>query len=46
MSNEADLSGFQVKDLMDKVEDYQAKAVENLDPSQFEIQGASLSQGK
>lgn len=46
LSNEADLSGFQVKDLLDKVEDYQAKAVENLDPSQFEIQGASLSQGK
>lgn len=46
LSNEADLSGFQVKDLMDKVEDYQAKAVENLDPSQFEIQGASLTQGK
>ena len=46
LSNEADLTGFQVKDLMDKVEDYQAKAVENLDPSQFEIQGASLSQGK
>lgn len=46
LSNEADLSGFQVKDLMDKVENYQAKAVENLDPSQFEIQGASLSQGK
>lgn len=46
LSNEADLSGFQVKDLMDKVEDYQAKAVENLDPSQFEIKGASLSQGK
>ena len=46
LSNEADLSGFQVKDLMDKVEDYQAKAVENLDPSQFEIQGDSLSQGK
>lgn len=46
LSNKADLSGFQVKDLMDKVEDYQAKAVENLDPSQFEIQGASLSQGK
>ena len=46
LSNEADLSGFQVKDLMDKVEDYQAKAVENLDPSQFEIRGASLSQGK
>lgn len=46
LSNEADLSGFQIKDLMDKVEDYQAKAVENLDPSQFEIQGASLSQGK
>lgn len=46
LSNEADLTGFQVKDLMDKVEDYQAKVVENLDPSQFEIQGASLSQGK
>ena len=46
LSNEADLSGFQVKDLMDKVEDYQAKAVENLDPRQFEIQGASLTQGK
>lgn len=46
LSNEADLTGFQVKDLMDKVEDYQAKAVENLDPSQFEIQGAGLSQGK
>lgn len=46
LSNEADLSGFHVKDLMDKVEDYQAKAVENLDPSQFEIQGAGLSQGK
>lgn len=46
LSNEADLSGFQVKDLLDKVEDYQAKVVENLDPSQFEIQGASLSQGK
>lgn len=46
LNNEADLSGFQVKDLMDKVEDYQAKVVENLDPSQFEIQGASLSQGK
>lgn len=46
LSNEADLSGFQAKGLMDKVEDYQAKAVENLDPSQFEIQGASLSQGK
>lgn len=46
LNNEADLTGFQVKDLMDKVEDYQAKAVENLDPSQFEIQGASLSQGK
>ena len=46
LSNEADLSGFQVKDLMDKVEDYQANAVENLDPSQFEIQGVSLSQGK
>lgn len=46
LSNEADLSGFQVKGLMDKVEDYQAKAIENLDPSQFEIEGASLSQGK
>lgn len=46
LSNEADLSGFHVKDLMDQAEDYQAKAVENLDPSQFEIQGASLSQGK
>ena len=46
LSNEADMSGFQVKGLMDKAEDYQAKAVENLDPSQFEIQGASLSQGK
>lgn len=46
LSNEADLSGFQVKGLMDQVEDYQAKAVENLDPSQFEIQGVSLSQGK
>jgi len=46
LSNEADLTGFQVKGLMDQAEDYQAKAVENLDPSQFEIQGASLSQGK
>ena len=46
LSNEADLSGFHVKGLMDQAEDYQAKAVENLDPSQFEIQGASLSQGK
>lgn len=46
LNNEADLSGFQVKGLMDKVEDYQAKAIENLDPSQFEIEGASLSQGK
>ena len=46
LSNEADLSGFRVKGLMDQVEDYQAKAVENLDPSQFEIQGVSLSQGK
>ena len=46
LSNGADLSGFRVKGLMDQVEDYQAKAVENLDPSQFEIQGASLSQGK
>ena len=46
LSNEADLTGFQVKGLMDRAEDYQAKVVENLDPSQFEIQGASLSQGK
>lgn len=46
LSNESDLSGFHVKGLMDQAEDYQAKAVENLDPSQFEIQGASLSQGK
>jgi len=46
LSNEADLTGFQVKGLMDQAEDIQAKAVENLDPSQFEIQGASLSQGK
>lgn len=46
LSNEADLTGFHVKGLMDKVEDYQAKAVENLDPSQFEIRGAGLSQGK
>jgi hypothetical protein len=46
LSNEADLTGFQVKGLMDRAEDIQAKAVENLDPSQFEIQGAGLSQGK
>lgn len=46
LSNEADLTGFHVKGLMNQAEDYQAKAVENLDPSQFEIQGASLSQGK
>lgn len=46
LSNEADLSGFRVKGLMDQVEDYQAKAVENLDPSQFEIQGAGMTQGK
>lgn len=46
LSNEADLTGFQVKGLMDQAEDIQAKAVENLDPSQFEIQGAGLSQGK
>ena len=46
LSNEADLTGFQVKGLMDQAEDIQAKVVENLDPSQFEIQGASLSQGK
>lgn len=46
LSNEADLTGFHVKGLMDQAEDYQAKAVENLDPSQFEIQGAGLSQGK
>ena len=46
LSNEADLTGFHVKGLMDQAEDIQAKAVENLDPSQFEIQGAGLSQGK
>lgn len=46
LSNEADLTGFRVKGLMDQAEDYQAKAVENLDPSQFEIQGAGLTQGK
>ena len=46
LSNEADLTGFRVKGLMDQVEDIQAKAVENLDPSQFEIQGAGLTQGK
>lgn len=46
LSNEADLTGFQVKGLMDRAEDIQAKAVENLDPSQFEIQGAGLTQGK
>ena len=46
LNNEADLTGFHVKGLMDQAEDIQAKAVENLDPSQFEIQGAGLSQGK
>ena len=46
LSNEADLTGFQVKGLMDRAEDYQAKVVENLDPSQFEIKGADLTQGK
>lgn len=46
LSNEADLTGFQVKGLMDQAEDYQAKVVENLDPSQFEIKGADLTQGK
>lgn len=46
LSNEADLTGFHVKGLMDRAEDIQAKAVENLDPSQFEIQGAGLTQGK
>lgn len=46
LSNDADLTGFHVKGLMDQAEDIQAKAVENLDPSQFEIQGAGLSQGK
>ena len=46
LSNEADLTGFQVKGLMDRAEDIQAKAVENLDPSQFEIKGADLTQGK
>ena len=46
LSNEADLTGFQVKGLMDRAEDIQAKVVENLDPSQFEIQGAGLTQGK
>ena len=46
LNNEADLTGFQVKGLMDRAEDIQAKAVENLDPSQFEIQGAGLTQGK
>lgn len=46
LSNEADLTGFRVKGLMDQAEDIQAKAVENLDPSQFEIQGAGLTQGK
>ena len=46
LSNEADLTGFHVKGLMDQVEDYQAKVVENLDPSQFEIKGADLTQGK
>lgn len=46
LNNEADLTGFHVKGLMDQAEDIQAKAVENLDPSQFEIQGAGLTQGK
>ena len=46
LSNAADLTGFQVKGLMDRAEDYQAKVVENLDPSQFEIKGADLTQGK
>lgn len=46
LSNEADLTGFQVKGLMDQAEDIQAKAVENLDISQFEIQGAGMTQGK
>ena len=46
LSNEADLTGFHVKGLMDQAEDYQAKVVENLDPSQFEIKGADLTQGK
>lgn len=46
LSNEADLTGFQVKGLMDQAEDIQAKVVENFDPSQFEVEGASLSQGK
>lgn len=46
LSNEADLTGFHVKGLMDQAEDIQAKVVENFDPSQFEIEGASLSQGK
>lgn len=46
LNNEADLTGFHVKGLMDQAEDIQAKAVENLDPSQFEIQRAGLSQGK
>ena len=46
LSNEADLTGFRVKGLMDQAENYQAKAVENFDPSQFEIKGADLTQGK
>jgi len=46
LSNEADLTGFQVKGLMDQAEDIQAKVVENFDPSQFEIQGVGLTQGK
>ena len=46
LSNEADLTGFHVKGLMDQAEDIQAKAVENLDPSQFEIEGAGMTQGK
>ena len=46
LSNEADLTGFRVKGLMDQAENYQARAVENFDPSQFEIKGADLTQGK
>lgn len=46
LSNEADLTGFRVKGLMDQAEDIQAKVVENLDPSQFEIEGTGLTQGK
>ena len=33
LSNEANLTGFRLKGLMDQAEDIQAKAVENLDPS-------------